>query len=144
MSLKLERRTIETETESGSVERFRQKCPHFFKPEVVANRQAKPVHESILPEPKQYFQPVLRKLNVAGGRTEHVMLHLDPNNGSFYFKCPSNFSKHVVERSVIQTALISIAADDWVRIKIGLEVYRLNRAELRSAFHALEKLKSTP
>jgi hypothetical protein len=130
----------ETTGQHSWLARFKERHPNFFTEKVVAHREGGNPSISPLPEPKQYWQTVTRKLG--GGKMTHVLLHVRKNKQEFYFKCPHKASnvEMPVDRDMLMDAIALVRGSEWVRIPIGTEILRLNRAELRAAVQKLESL----
>lgn len=140
--MSLQELAIEVQQESGDkISWFKRTCPWFFTEKVVANRESGFVLVSPKPPPKQHWQPlnwqpIGRKPGT--GRSPHVLLHLNGDTKSFYFKCTCEGVPLPVTRDVLMAAISLGQKHEWVRIGVGTEVFHLNRTELRTAILTLE------
>lgn len=112
----------------------------FFTAKIVDNRQTAP-RQPLLRNPEKYWETVTIKLDRKSvGSTTHVMLHLDPDRGSFFFKSALWVTPLPVLEGTLSSAIDP--GGDWVTIRLETHSLRLNRAELKAAVLRLRSLRN--
>jgi hypothetical protein len=124
------------EAESPQVSWFRKQFPHFFSQKVETARNGS---THLFREERNTKRSIIRKLGEK--TTTFVDLHMDPGDRSFAFKLGAGIKLPVSRETLVNATSVG-SGGEWVRIKVGTEVLRLKRADLRKAFHELEEEQS--
>ncbi len=118
------------------VERLRALCPHFFTSAIERHREG---GSKVPRKPKhQLWANVTRDLG--GGASTFVHLHIDTHLRKFEFRDSSGVHHWPIGEDHLQQAITS--GGTYVGIKIGVETFRLKRAELLAAFKYLRALRT--
>lgn len=131
----LETMATEGEPDPTLVERFKAMCPHFFTSAIERHRRSEVTH----PKPKAKLWTNVTR-DIGGGDSAFVHLHIDSKLQKFEFRDYSGEYRWPVDENLLQQAVRSRGAH--VGIKLGVDILRLNRAELLSAFNYLRALRA--